>query len=271
MQTSLHSGSFTLRRRRLLALGGASVAWPASTLLSACASAPEGAAAKGASRVLPTNVTPINQASLGRELPIGWEPYILRADKRPTNYKVVMKDDRVALQATAQKSATGSNCDVMVNPLATPWLSWSWRTDQLIEGANVADGDADDSPVRIVVGFDGDINELSYKDLTFYEQVKLFTGKDLPFASILYVWDPKQPRDAIVSNFRTDRIRYLVAESGAARLGQWTSYRRNLVDDYQRAFGAAPKGVFSIGVLSDTDDLGVTTEAWYGTLAVSAT
>jgi hypothetical protein len=249
-------------------LGGVCVGAP--VILGACAStAPPPATV--AKTVLPSNVLPIAAQSLGRELPLGWEPYVLRADKRATRYKVVTKDERVALHARAEKSATGANCDVKIDPNTTPWLSWSWRTDALVADATVADGDADDCAVRIVVGFDGDINELSYKDLTFYEQVKLFTGKDLPFASIMYVWDPKLARDAIVSNFRTDRIRYLVAESGTARLGQWTSYRRNVVDDYKRAFGSTPKGIFSIGVLSDTDDLGATAEAWYGSISVSAT
>jgi len=56
----------------------------------------------------------------------------------------------------------------------------------------------------------------------------------------------------------------LVAESGAANVGKWVSYQRNIVDDYVKVFGEPPGRLLAVGVLTDTDNTEEQVEAWYG-------
>ena len=56
----------------------------------------------------------------------------------------------------------------------------------------------------------------------------------------------------------------MVAESGPDGLGEWREFERNIVEDYEKAFGEKPGRLIGIGVLTDTDNTGETTEAWYG-------
>ena len=55
-----------------------------------------------------------------------------------------------------------------------------------------------------------------------------------------YVWEPRAAEGSVIVNPRTDRIRKIVVESGPAKLKQWGDYRRNIADDYRRAFGEDP-------------------------------
>ena len=105
----------------------------------------------------------------------------------------------------------------------------------------------------------------------FYEQVELFTGIRLPFATLTYVWDGQLPVGRVVPYSRTSRIQYQVVESGSARAGQWLSYERNVFDDFARVFGQVPPGrIVSVGVLTDSDDLKNEVEAWYGDIGLFA-
>jgi hypothetical protein len=65
---------------------------------------------------------------------------------------------------------------------------------------------------------------------------------------------------------RSSRIRYLVVDSGTGCAGRWQSHRRHVVDDYRRVFGEPPGRILGVGVLTDSDDLKMRAEAWFGDL-----
>ena len=200
-------------------------------------------------------------------MPAGWGPYVLRRDKRPTLYEAVNSDRGTVLRARAERAATGAY--TRATRVLTPGLGlrWSWRTEALIDEADVSDYDLDDSPARVALSFDGDKSTFGFRDKLFYDKVKLFTGVDLPWASLMYVWDAQAPVETIVSYKHTSRIKYLVVESGSDGLGRWRSYERDLLADFERAFGERPRRLEAVGVLTDTDDLGATAETYYGDLS----
>lgn len=45
--------------------------------------------------------------------------------------------------------------------------------------------------------------------------------------------------------------------------------RRNIVDDYRRAFGEDPPHVGAIAIMTDTDNTGETATAWYGDIVAT--
>jgi hypothetical protein len=266
--TAPASGPIDPRRRRMIAaVPGLGLSLAGGGLLSACASAPMAThEAAEHSAVVPFSEQPANGAS-----PSGWSPYIIRRDLPQTSYAVEQLDGRTVLHANANCARSGLYCPVDIDPSATPWLRWQWRVDSMHEEATVDDDDAEDTPVRVIVAFAGDVSRLSLRDRLFFEQVELFTGNKLPFATLTYVWDGQLPVDRVVPYSRTSRIQYQVVESGAARLGQWIAYERNVVQDFAKVFGHNPPGhVSSVGVLTDSDDLKNQVEAWYGDIGLFA-
>jgi hypothetical protein len=215
-------------------------------------------------------VPPFSAPRVDGGLPEGWVPQVPRPDLRRTVYDVVTSDRRRVLHATADDAASGLRCDVDIDPVATPWLEWSWRTRGVDDAATVAVDDHDDSPARVAVGFDGDFSTLTARERLFGDLVYAITGYPMPFATLMYVWEGQAPLESVFAYPRTSRIRYLVVESGPARAGSWIAYRRNVADDYRRVFGGAPGRVRDLGVLSDSDDLHAHFETWYGDIAFRA-
>lgn len=197
-------------------------------------------------------------------LPKDWEPLILVRKKKPTEYILADVAGRTVLHAAADKASSGLRHEVNIDPAKQPWLSWSWKVDQLIPGADNSKRDTEDSPVRIVLAFDGDRSQLSFMDTILFDTAKLISGHEFPYATLMYIWENKAPVGTIIPNTRTGRIQMLVAESGAKNLGQWTKYERNIVEDYEKAFGEKPGRLIAVGVLTDTDNTEEQIEAWYG-------
>ncbi len=197
-------------------------------------------------------------------LPKDWEPLILVRKKKPTEYVLTDLDGRTVLHAAADKASSGLRHEVSIDPARQPWLSWTWKTNQLIPGADNSKRDTEDSPVRIVLAFDGDRSKLSFMDTILFDTAKLISGHEFPYATLMYIWENQAPVGTVIPNTRTGRIQMLVAESGPKNLGQWMKYQRNIVEDYEKAFGEKPGQLIAVGVLTDTDNTEETIEAWYG-------
>jgi hypothetical protein len=56
----------------------------------------------------------------------------------------------------------------------------------------------------------------------------------------------------------------IVVENGDRRLGEWVSVRRNVLEDYRRAFGEEPDDIVAVGVMTDVGDEGSQRRAFYG-------
>jgi hypothetical protein len=128
----------------------------------------------------------------------------------------------------------------------------------------MAERDGDDAPVRLVLAFDGDHAKLSARNRLMFELAETLSGERLPYATLMYVWEPRAPVESVIVNSRTDRIRKIVVESGPANLGQWRDYRRNIAEDYRRAFGEEPGSLLAVAYMTDSDNTQSDAEAWYG-------
>ena len=236
-------------------------------LLSGCAGlkSPSGPA-------LPQPALPLfsEQTATG-DLPQGWEPYSIRRNLKRTQYQTVERDGQTVLHARADNAGSGLQTHVRIDPLQTPWFKWRWRVDEVHLDATVTDDVAEDTPARIVLAFEGDLAKLSLRDRIFFEQVELFTGNKLPYATMAYAWDGQAPVGEVVPYVRSKRLQNVVVESGSAHAGQWLQYERNVVEDFRRIFGEDPPGIIrSVGVLTDSDDLHNIAQAWYGDMSFHA-
>ncbi|MFY8063226.1 MAG: DUF3047 domain-containing protein [Usitatibacteraceae bacterium] len=56
---------------------------------------------------------------------------------------------------------------------------------------------------------------------------------------------------------------------GTSRNGRWLVYERNIAQDFERAFGEKPGRILSLGIMTDTDNTGEATVAYYGDIHFS--
>jgi hypothetical protein len=122
-------------------------------------------------------------------------------------------------------------------------LSWDWRTDALIARADNRDKDREDAPLRVLVAFDGDIASLPEAERKRFSRAKNLARREMPYCTV-------------ISSAHTSQVKMLAVSSGAGDLGRWQSVRRNLADDYRKAYGADPGAVLAVGVMTDTDNTG---------------
>jgi hypothetical protein len=86
----------------------------------------------------------------------------------------------------------------------------------------------------------------------------------MPYATLMYIWGNRAPREAIIPNKHTSRVRMIVVESGRDKLGRWQEVTRNVAEDYRRAFGEEPGQISAVGIMTDTDNTGDNAYAYYG-------
>jgi len=196
-----------------------------------------------------------------------WEPFVLPG-KVFARFDAADIQGRPALKVAAKRSVSILRQQLTSAPVQAGRLAFSWKIDGLALGADLTDAQYEDSPVRLVLAFDGDRSRLSPRTHRLSEITQLLTAEPLPFASLVYVWSNTEPVGTIVVNPRTDRIRKLVVESGAAHLGRWRDHERDVYADYLQAFGEPPGNLVALALMTDTDNTQSRLTAWYGALTL---
>jgi hypothetical protein len=186
----------------------------------------------------------------------GWTHQPLSKMKRDTVYTLEQEDGRTVLRAASDRSAS-----LYVAPLKQaaglpPILSWRWKTDALVPGADNRDKKREDAPLRVIVAFDGDQSTLPEAEQLRFKRARKLFGRDLPYAVLMYIWSEQVPVESVIPSAHTSQVRMLVVASGAGGLGSWQSMRRNIVEDYRRVYGAGPGRVLGVAVMTDTDNTG---------------
>lgn len=229
------------------------------TLAAGCTSVPQ----QPETVALPY-VASFSNGSPGGSLPQGWRPWTLSKFKKPTEYRLVGDRGTTVIRASARASASGLVHPLQVDPREFPLLSWRWKVVELITSADNTKKHAEDSPVRVVVSFGGDFEKLGLEDRMFFDNIRLLTGQQLPYATLMYIWENRAPRDSVIPNPHTSRVKMIVAESGRDKVGAWQEVTRNVRADFRRAFGEEPGPISAIGIMTDTDNTGENVHAFYG-------
>jgi hypothetical protein len=196
--------------------------------------------------------------------------HVLFPGKSPTRFSYMRKDGRDAVAVIAASSASMLRSKVRIEPAELGSVRFSWKVPQLIAGADMALRDADDSPVRVVLVFEGDRSRFSARDGALSELVHTLTGEQMPYATLMYVWCNRRAPGSVIANPRTNRIRTLVVESGTGHLNRWLDYERDIATDFRRAFGEAPGALVGIGIMTDSDNTRSQAHAWYGPLRLGS-
>ncbi len=196
-----------------------------------------------------------------------WQPYLLPG-KKTTQFSKVTMDGRDAVLAVADASASLLRHNLKVPAQALEQVRFSWKVPMLIDLADIATREGDDSPVRVVLTFEGDRSKLSSKYGLLSELSRAVTGEELPYATLVYAWCNQRVAGSISHSARTDRVRTITVESGRKNLGQWLDYERDIKADFARAFGEAPGALVGVALMTDADNTASKTKAYYGPVSL---
>ena len=211
-----------------------------------------------------------SQADIGLSLPPGWEPLTFSNIEKHTKYELVKQNTEVIVKAVSMGGASGLFHKISIDPKTHPLLRWRWKVENIISKGDVTSKAGDDYPARIYVTFEYDAEKLSFGESFQYELYYLFHGVYPPLATINYIWDNKSPLNTIVPNAYTDRVKMIVVESGEEHIMQWIEMKRNIYQDYKKAFGEEPGLITSVAIMTDTDNTGEKATAYYGDIQFSA-
>jgi len=200
----------------------------------------------------------------GAPLPAAWKNLPVVHGKPMTEYTLVHDGNTTVLQADANRSASALMHEGNIDLAQTPVVTWRWKAEKPIEGADNRVGAKEDAPARLVFAFDGDKSRLSLFDRASMEMAKRLGGQDLPYATLMYIWSTSAPPGGVIANPHTGRVQMIVVSGQPGDAGQWQSLRRNIVQDYEKVFHEPPGRITGYGLLTDTDNTGTVTRAWYG-------
>ena len=179
----------------------------------------------------------------------GLSGWTVKSFKGETEYLIVEEDGQNILQARSNGTASGLVYQTEYSPQEYPILSWQWKVDNIISQGDSRTKSGDDYAARIYVVFPH----------WFFPKTK----------TINYIWANQLAKGSFQLNPYTSNAMMVAVESGAEQAGQWVRVRRNLVEDYRRAFGEDPPDVGAIAIMTDTDNTGESVVAWYGDILAS--
>jgi hypothetical protein len=215
--------------------------------------------AVSSARAEDANLTAFSTAPPG-PAPAPWH-FSTLPNKKPTTFEVLRQDGRTVLQVQADDSYGNLVHPVHVALDAGTALAWRWRVERFVEGADLRSRLRDDGAAKLCVFFDLPTGLLPFGERARLALARSATGEDVPSEALCYVWDEKEAQGASMANAFTQRIRMVVLESGPTAVpGTWLSEHRNLLADYQSAFGREAGGlqpdVVGVAISADADNTG---------------
>lgn len=149
------------------------------------------------------------------------------------------------LLAESRGAASGLVREQRVDVNRTPWLNWSWKVENILQGVNEREKSGDDYPARVYVVARGGVAFWKTKALS-------------------YVWSSTQARGAMWPSAFTANAYMIAVRGGAEGLGELIAEKRNVREDWKRAFGEDIGEIDALAVMTDTDNSGQSARAWYG-------
>jgi hypothetical protein len=202
--------------------------------------------------------------SVDEKIPNSWQPLTFKNIDKLTGYSLHKDNGQTVIRAESNASASGLIRKIAIDPLKYPWITWRWKISNVFEKGDVSQKKGDDYPARIYITFEYNPDKLSFFEKTKYKAARLLYGEYPPHAAINYIWESKAPRETMVPNPYTDRVKMIVVESGDEYAGVWREEQRNIYEDYKKAFGEEPPMISGVAIMTDSDNTGESAVAYYG-------
>lgn len=199
-----------------------------------------------------------------------WEPLTFRKIDAHTTYDLVTEDGKNVLRARAEASASGIIFTERFRVAETPFVEWSWKISNTVEGGNAAEKDGDDYAIRIYIIFPYDSSRVSFLDKVKYETVRRLYGEYPPLSSLNYIWANRPHEAEYLPNPFTDRAMMVPVDTGGQYAGQWRTHTVDIREDYRKAFGEEVPEEASLAIMSDTDNTGTSATAFLDYIRVKS-
>jgi hypothetical protein len=174
----------------------------------------------------------------------GWTEQTFEG-KQPTRYRLVRDSGVQVVEADCRASASGWIRKQKIDLERTPVLRWRWKVEQVYSDVREREKKGDDYPARVYV--------------------VLGSGRMLSRTrSVVYVWASAEPQGRDWPSAYTGQAHMLALRSGASGAGRWHEERRDVRADFKRFFGIDATAADGVAIMTDCDDAGGATRAWYG-------
>jgi hypothetical protein len=174
-----------------------------------------------------------------------WEEKSFRGK---TIYKVTTHENQLCIKATSHSSASALLYKINYDPKDLPILTWRWKIDHILPKGNALTKEGDDYAARVYIVFPSSL---------FWKT-----------RALSYIWANKLPKGHVIPNSFNSNSMMIAVESGSTQTGRWVVEKRNVLDDYRRAFGQDPPNAGAIAIMTDTDNTGEKTVAYYGPIRI---
>lgn len=186
-----------------------------------------------------------------------WEHLTFFPFKAPTRYTLQQCDpssgDRfLAVDAKASASSMVRLIDKPTN--ANSRVRWKWWVSKPNSKAKTRERALEDSPVRVVLAFDGDKSNLSEEEQGFLLRAQMITRKPAPYATLMYSIGSGVEKYDIITPQYTKTIRIKAVQTSNEKTGQWRLFDRNIESDFVKAFGEKPGRLMSVAIMGDADN-----------------
>ncbi|MCP3955173.1 MAG: DUF3047 domain-containing protein [Desulfobacterales bacterium] len=202
-------------------------------------------------------------------LPVEWQPLTFKKIKQHTQYRLVNDSGQTVVRANSRNSASGLIRKISIDPRKFPYISWRWKVSSIYAKGDVTRKSGDDYPARIYITFAYNPDKSGIFEKAKYETARLLYGETLPLASITYIWANRAPPGLTIDSAYTGQSKMVVLQSGKAQANQWVTEKRNVYADYKKAFGREPTRISGVAIMTDSDNTGESTRAWYGDIVFS--
>jgi len=206
----------------------------------------------------------------GSALPEGWREERLRG-VAPNQHELVGIEGRAVLRIMSRRSAS-SLVWRFATPVRPARLTWRWRVDAWPAAAvRTAFGEkaGDDFGLRLYLLFDYPTSRVPIDERMLLAMARALYDPAVPAATLCYVADPRAPAGTIVPSAYSARVKLMVLRSDALP-GPWWVEERDLLADFQHAFGAehgpGMPPIAAVALAADTDQAGGELNAFFGDL-----
>jgi hypothetical protein len=211
-----------------------------STLLLCCwAMLPSSLAA-----LEPQQLVLVDFNASSQPVPEGWE---LLENTGKAKMALVRETDGQVLQLQSEQTSFALQKKVRIPLQEYPFLVWQWKVTQLPEGGDFRQLRTDDQAAQLIVAF----SERHF---------------------LAYIWDSTASQgmmsEAPAPLFR--KIFAVVMQSGPRALNTWITERRNVLDDYTRAFGEAPEALHGVRIQINSQHTRSRAESYWKSIVLTS-
>jgi hypothetical protein len=186
-------------------------------------------------------LTPFSSAT-GTTAPAPWQYIALpeRYAKPLTSIDIHPLDGKKTLRLRADKSW---------GTVAHPWMGaaktieFQWRLDKPLPQASFKTKATEDTALKVCASFDMPADRMPAGERTLFKLAQFFSREKLPTATLCYVWANAEELGSIHHSPTTARVRYMALDNTSSPLKTWKPHKRNLSDDFLKAFGAESPAV----------------------------